>query len=88
MDEVFGKAERVIVFLDQGSKSSDLAIRTLRPVAKPVSEEHEMALSINPAALVDASLSIHESRRLFSATEQRALCSFFDLPWFSRLWTV
>jgi hypothetical protein len=88
MDEIFGKAERVIVFLDQGSKSSDLAIRTLRRVAKPVSEEQEVALSINPAAFVDASLSLHESKRLFSATELRALCSFFDLPWFSRLWTV
>lgn len=87
MADIFGKAQRVIVFLDEEADSSALAIKTLKRITTPLSKELQQTLGNYPeGAAFKRTLSLDESRRLISDSEQTALRAFFNRPWFSRLW--
>lgn len=88
MFDAFGKAERVIVFLGEASDSSDLAVEAVRRIAHPISKEQQETFSTYAQAAVKIPLSHEQSRRLFSVEEERALGTFFDKPYFLRLWML
>lgn len=87
MADIFGRAQRVIVFLGEEADSSDLAIETIKRMTQLLSREEKKSLIYDPRpAVVKATLSIDESTRLIPETEQAALEAFFTRPWFCRLW--
>lgn len=79
MDQIYGRASQVIVWLGEGWQGSNIAMDFLRSLGE------DETLHLDPA--LDPSVSVH-GFRLDSMELRGNLIRLFDLPWWKRTWTV
>ncbi len=79
MDQIYGRASQVVVWLGEGWQGSDIAIEFLRFLGD------DETLHLNPA--LDPSISVN-GLKMDSMELRGNLVRLFDLPWWKRTWTV
>ena len=79
MDQIYGRASQVVVWLGEGWQGSDIAMGFLRSLGA------DKTLHLNPE--LKPSISI-DGLNLDSIELRGNLIRLFDLPWWKRTWTV